>query len=225
MHIAAVVVARGGSRRLPGKALRPFGGSTLIGHKIDTLRACSAISSVIVGSDSEAILDEGKRHGAIPLRRDACFCDEKSRTANDMIADMVSRVAAEVIVWAHPTNPLVRTETYSSAVAAYQNRLGRFDSLVSVTAVQRHAWWRFQPLNHDPFCATHAVGAALEPVLFQDGAIFIQSREQLLKAPRFCGDKPYLFTMDPLESTDIDTEADYVTAKALYERYFDGQSS
>lgn len=217
MDVTAIVVARAGSVRLPGKALLPFADTTIIGHKVQQLKACKHVARVIVGSDSRAILAEGKRYGAIPLNRDVEFCDEASRTANDMIADVVGRVTGETILWAHPTNPLVKPETYNTAIEAYFNRDPARDSLVSVFPMRRHAWWHGLPLNHRPWLKPHKTGNELDPVCFQDGAIFIQSRLQMQANRNFFGTSPMLFAMDPVESTDIDTEADYVIARALWE--------
>lgn len=218
--MTAIVVARSGSKRLPGKALLPFAGSTLVGHKVQTLKACEGVSNVVIGSDCPRILAEGERYGAIPLKRDAQFCDEVSRTANDMIEDVVSRITGDVILWAHPTNPLVRASTYAAALAAFNVRFPVADSLLSVYSMKRHAWWHGAPFNHQPWSGSHQVGAWLEPVKFQDGAIFIQPRLQMVRNRSFYGASPFLFEMDPLESTDIDTPADYACAKALYSEFF-----
>lgn len=221
MDVTAVVVARAGSRRLPGKALLPFAGFTLVGHKVQQLKRCELVSRVVIGSDSDEILDEGVHYGAIPLRRLPELCDEVSRTANDMIADVVSRIEGDTVLWAHPTNPLVRSETYDAALRAYGLRVGTgIDSLASVYEVRRHAWWRNGPFNHQPWLGRHKVGAELDPVLFQDGAIFIQPRERMMANRSFYGQRPYLFAMPPLESTDIDVRADYVTALALWNEFY-----
>ena len=90
MNLAtAIVVARANSQRLPNKALLPFAGTTLIGHKVSTLLRCKLVGRVVVGSDSQAILDEAARHGATTVRRDDYHCDESRCSANEMIRDMV----------------------------------------------------------------------------------------------------------------------------------------
>ena len=67
MTVTAIVAARGGSVRLPGKALLPFAGTTLIGHKIRTLKACAIVDRVVVNSDSPEIIAEAVRYGAEPI--------------------------------------------------------------------------------------------------------------------------------------------------------------
>lgn len=218
MSITAVVVARAGSKRLPGKALLPFAGSTLVGHKVRTLKACPLINAVVIGSDSMDILEEGERCGAVAILRDAYHCDESRCSANEMLADMAGRVDGDVILWAHPTNPLVRSETYASAIATYREGLYEgYDSLCSVTPVRRHCWQNGKPLNFNPWAARHQLASDLAEYQFQDGAIFIQPREAMIRNQYFYGSKPVLFPVDPYESLDIDVDRDYRAALALWD--------
>jgi CMP-N,N'-diacetyllegionaminic acid synthase len=218
----AIVVARGGSVRLPKKAMLPFGGTSMIGHKVLTLKACPRIGRVIVGSDSDAILHEAGQFGAACVRRSDKACDEKVTSANDMIRDMIGRVSGdddEVIVWAHPTNPLVRSETYTAAIEAYESAWVRneADSLASVTEVRRHCWSNRHPINYDPWSGKHTPASDLSPLLFQDGAIFIQTLGRFRANGYFFGERPLLFPVDWREGWDIDTADDYRVARALCE--------
>lgn len=215
----AIVVARGGSRRLPNKALLPFAASTMIGHKVETLRQCKSIDRVIVGSDSQEILAEASSAGAEVVVRDDLHCDESRCTANQMIADMAALVRSEdpqaVAIWAHPTNPLVKPETYDAAIAAYLAP-GQHDSLCSVTAEQRHAWYCFSPLNFNPWGDVHPFAADLQPVFHQNGAIFIQTLARFRSTRYFYGRAPLLFGIDAIEAWDIDTREEYEAARAFH---------
>lgn len=220
MPVIAVVVARAGSVRLPNKALLPFGGTTLIGYKVRTLLKCRHVAQVVVGSDGDAILAEAERHGALPIRRTPYHCDEKRCSANEMLADMAGKIDGDVdILWAHPTNPLVRAETYDAAIGAYVvGQPEGYDSLMSVTPVQRHAWAaNGTPLNFNPWAGRHVFAAELQPIHFQDGAIFIQPRRQMVENSYFYGKRPKLFPVCQWEGVDIDTRADYLAACALWE--------
>ena len=170
----AVVIARGGSVRLPNKNLLKFNGRTLVAHKVWQLRQCKLIDEVVVGSDSDEILESAVAEGAIPIRRDPEFCDEKSRSWNDVICNMVEQVEAQTIVWAHCTNPCIKPATYDRAVRAYQTTDG--DSLVAVSPFRNHVWWNGRPLNFNPYAKEHVVAARLDPVYYQNNGIFIMSR-------------------------------------------------
>lgn len=216
MRVTAIVVARAGSRRLPRKALLPFAGTTLIGWAVDRLRACEKVADVVVGSDCDLILSEARAHAAKTIKRDEYHCDEDRCTANEMIADMVSKVDTDLVLWAHPTNPLVRPQTYDDAIDVYMHAArDGYDSLASVTSIRRHAWVDGRPWNYDPWAERHVVAAQLQPVKFQDGAIFIQPVEQMRQNSYFFGANPVLFEVDPIEGWDIDTHQDYEAAMRL----------
>ncbi len=231
MNLAtAIVVARANSQRLPGKAMLPFAGTTLIGHKVRTLLRCKLVGRVVVGSDSQAILDEAARHGAATVRRDDYHCDESRCSANEMIRDMVERVPGaddETYLWSHPTNPLVRSETYGKAIAVFQMgqkyRVG--DSLASVRDERRHGWFNQTPLNHNPKAERHLPASHLEPVSFQDGAIFIQTRQRFLETSYFYGSNPTLYNIPWKEGWDIDTADDLLVARALWDAQCESQFS
>lgn len=212
----AIVVARGGSVRLPRKALLPFAGTTLIAHKVNQLHRCANIARVVVGSDDPEILAEAELAGAITIKRDAYHCDETRCSANEMIADMAASVLGDVIAWTHPTNPLVGSDVYDAALKAYMDAQPENDSLVSVTRVQRHCWTGGVPFNFDPKRDRHQPAAELPCLYFQDGAIFIQPRRQMLANRYFFAERPLLFEIDAVTGWDIDTKADYEACTRLY---------
>jgi CMP-N,N'-diacetyllegionaminic acid synthase len=219
MKVAAVIVARAGSKRLPMKALLHFAaGRSLVAHAAWRLSLCMRVDEVVIGSDSDAIIAEGRRYGAGGLHRDAYYCDEARCPANDMIGDMAARVDADVIVWAHPTNPLVRPETYDAAINDFTDAVqaGTHDSLLSAHPVQRHAWVDGRPVNYDPSAPVHTLAKDCKPVWFQDGAIFIQRREDMLRNRYFFGSRPLIFQTPEAEVCDIDTAADLDAARAAW---------
>jgi CMP-N,N'-diacetyllegionaminic acid synthase len=208
MTVTAIVAARGGSVRLPRKALLPFAGSTLVGHKVRTLRSCALVTRVVVNSDDREIVAAAVDQGAHEIDG----ADYQGDT-HRMLEDSARQVDGELILWAHPTNPLVTADTYDRAIQTYQEKaVHGFDSLLSVYAVRRHAWVDSAPLNYNPWQHPHPLAAQVRPVWFQDGAIFIQPRAQMLINRYFFGWKPVLFPMPDEEVGDIDTLKDYETA-------------
>lgn len=201
--ITAIVAARGGSVRLPGKALLPFAGTTMIGHRIDTLRACPSVARIVVNTDSPLIRCEAIAHGAECI--DGADYENDTR---EMIRHSVVQVSGDAVLWAHPTNPLISAQTYERAIAAFLAP-GDHDSLCSVYEVRRHAWFMGVPLNYQPQKTIHTLAKDVKPVLFQDGAIFIQPREQMLANRYFFGERPMLFVVPEHEVGDVDTRRDY----------------
>lgn len=214
LTVAAIVVARGGSKRLPRKAMLPIGGEPMIARKVRQLRQCQAVHRVYVNSDDDEMRDAAVEAGAVPIVG-ADYAGDTRR----MIADSVRQVDADVVLWAHPTNPLVGPDTYARAIEAFFNRDKHFDSLVSVTPIRRHAWIGGEPFNYNPWGDRHTLAAELPPIHFQDGAIFIQPRKQMAENRYFFGNAPMLFEVPWNVGWDIDTPLDYQTALALEESW------
>lgn len=72
MKATAFIFARGGSKGLPGKNIRPLAGKPLIAWSIEQALAVSRIERVIVSTDSEEIAAVAREHGAeVPFIRPA----------------------------------------------------------------------------------------------------------------------------------------------------------
>ncbi|QDA35719.1 acylneuraminate cytidylyltransferase family protein (plasmid) [Paracoccus liaowanqingii] len=220
METTAVIVARGGSKRLPGKNLLDINGETLISRKIRQLLAVSNIDRVVVGSDDADILAVGEASGAEAIQRPDFFCDEAQATANQMIGNMCELIDTDVVVWAHCTNPLLSTGTYERAVNAYvEAGAAGYDSLLSVFALREHLWDASKkPFNYNPYGPVHPPASSLPPLYAQDGGIFIQPHKQMLANRYFFGAVPFLFEIPTDELMDINNPHDFVLAKAYIEK-------
>jgi N-acylneuraminate cytidylyltransferase len=74
---AAVILARGGSKGIPGKNLRPVGGVSLVGRSVRAARAAASVTAgVWVSTDDAAIADEARRHGARIIDRPAALAGD-----------------------------------------------------------------------------------------------------------------------------------------------------
>lgn len=214
MKTTAVIIARGGSSRLPYKNLLPFHGRPLVAHKVWQLLSVPEIDEVVVGSDDNEILAAAEKEGAVCITRELAYCDEKSRSWNQVIADMLEKVSGDLIVWAHCTNPCIQPHTYSHAIHAYNATAG--DSIVGVTAVKSHVWWQNKPLNFDRHAVVHQVAAQLTPVYIQHGGLFIAERALMLREQYVYGSTPALFEISADEAIDIDTQEDFNRARQMY---------
>jgi len=79
MRVVALVCARGGSKGLPGKNIRPLVGKPLIAWAIDAARAIERVSRVIVSTDSETIAAAARAaHAEVPFMRPAALAQDDS---------------------------------------------------------------------------------------------------------------------------------------------------
>lgn len=153
MEIVALICARGGSKGLPGKNIRPLAGKPLIAWAIDQARAVKRIGRVIVSTDSEDIAAVARESGAeVPFLRPAELAEDNS---------------PEWLVWRHALNYLKETEgAYPRAlivvpataplraVADLERCLdeyekGRADMVITVTDAHRSPYFNMVKVQSD----------------------------------------------------------------------------
>ncbi len=170
--LLAVIPARGGSKGLPGKNIRPFAGLPLIAHSILFAKACPEIDRVIVSTDSSDIADVARRYGAeVPFLRPAELAQDGTplwpvlQHALQMV-EQVGQSRYRLLLLLDPTSPARLPEDVTGALA----RLRREPSADGVIGVSRPY---FNPIWH---CVVERDGRMA--ALIDDGASF-QRRQDL----------------------------------------------
>lgn len=80
--IAAVITARGGSKRIPGKNIKEFAGKPMLAWPILAARAAGIFDRIVVSTDSVKIAEVARRWGAeVPFMRPAELADDHTPTA------------------------------------------------------------------------------------------------------------------------------------------------
>lgn len=96
MKAVAFIFARGGSKGLPGKNIRPLAGKPLIAYSIEQALAVGRIERVIVSTDSHQLADVARQYGAeIPFIRPE---------------ELARDTSPEWLAWRHALNHLLQTE-------------------------------------------------------------------------------------------------------------------
>jgi CMP-N-acetylneuraminic acid synthetase len=214
-RVVAIVPMRHDSERVPGKNYRPLGGRPLFHHIIETLLASPAIARVAIDTDSSMIRDSA--HTAFPgvdvLERPPHLRDGMV-PMNDVLLHDVGRLDGDIYLQTHSTNPLLRTETVTSAIERLVGDPGS-DSLFGVTRLQTRLWNADgTPLNHDRSVLVRTQD--LPPVYEENSCIYLFTRDSLERHGSRIGERPILFEIPRDEAWDIDEEVDFRVAEALY---------
>lgn len=112
MNIYAIIPARGGSKGVPGKNLRPLAGYPLIAYSIAAAKLSERISRAIVSTDSAEISEAARRFGAeIPFLRPAALAGDLSGDSEFMrhALDWFKKneaVVPQYLAHLRPTTPL-----------------------------------------------------------------------------------------------------------------------
>ncbi len=211
--IIAIVPMRGGSERVPKKNLKPCAGRPLYHYIVDTLLACDAVTTVVIDSDSEAILADARASfPKVLTRRRPAALGQAEVTMNAVLKDTLAHLDGDRFLQTHSTNPLLTTATVRRAIDAFDATTDH-DSLMSVTRLHTRLWTESGPLNHDP--SDLRPTQDLAPIFEENSCLYLFDRAAFEARGNRVGARPLLFEIDPIEAIDIDTPADFRLAEAL----------
>jgi len=224
--ILAIIPARGGSKGVPRKNVRPLGGKPMIGWTIDAAKQSKRITDIIVTTDDQEINDVSCAFGARVIDRPAALAQDNSTTA-DAIHHALSVLAAEgyvpdLLILLQCTTPFRTTESIDGAIDSYLAQAAQYESLLSVAHEEYPPYWLkniagsgeltdFLPYNK----AQYARRQDFPPVYKLNGAIYITPTERFTANNGFASAKQLAYVMNARESVDIDTEEDFRYAEYL----------
>lgn len=140
--VVALIPARSGSKRVPGKNVRPLAGHPLIAYSIAAARQSGVFGAVIVSTDDERYAGVARHYGAeVPWLRPAEIAGDLSPDI-EWVRFTLERLAAEgrrfdAFSILRPTSPFRLPETIRRAWAAFRGEDG-VDSLRAVEKCKQH---------------------------------------------------------------------------------------
>lgn len=216
MRITAIVPVKAHSSRLPNKNVLPFAESNLLEHKLKQLSEVPSIDDIVVSSDSQDMLEMARRVGVVAWERPEYLADE-SHPFSDFVAYVAQKVDTDIIVWACVTSPLMETGAYETAIHTFlEAEQQGYDSLVAVLPFQHFLLDEQGPYNFQRGVA-HVNSQDLSKLYLFTNGVIIARRSDMVKWQYHFGPQPYYFEVNQVEALDIDTEWDYLTAKAIWE--------
>lgn len=221
-RVAALITARGGSKGLPGKNIRPLGGKPLIAHSIDVAQQSAAVGAVYLSTDSVEIAEVARAYGCeVPFLRAADLASDEAKSI-DVVCDALDRLPQyDIWLMLQPTSPLRAAEDLDGVVATME-RTGA-DSCVSITEAQNHPWLTFAigvGGAMTRFCADAPARAArrqdMPPAYVLNGAVYGFRPDWLRQGRAFVDAGSLAWIMPAERSVDIDDLRDFERAETLW---------
>lgn len=228
--VVALVTARGGSKGVPGKNIRPIAGKPLIAWSIEHARAAKSVNRVIVSTDDESIANVARSCRAeVPFMRPAALATDEA-TSEDVIIHALDWLAdrsesPRLLVLVEPTSPLRRSCDLDAAVQLIDS-LPKASAVVGVCEAEHHPAW-IGPLEDDGRMASFAKSIistsrhALDVVFRLNGAVYVAYPHYLRTSHGFYGEQTYAYVMPRDRSVDINDEVDFALAEVLMQRRTD----
>ena len=222
MTLLALIPARGGSKGIPRKNIRPFCGKPLLQWSIDAALASACVDQVLVSTDDPEIAEIAKACGAeVPFLRPAELATDTAPGIAPVLHALEQLPHVGDVLLMQPTSPL-RTSDDIKAIVALRHQAA-CETVVSLTPSAKHPAWMYS-LSQDQL---------LEPLLLMDaadcrqqlsatymlnGALYLASRAFLLREHAFIGPDTLGYVMPVERSVDIDTLLDWQWAEFLMEK-------
>lgn len=223
----AVIPARGGSRRVPGKNIRPLLGNPAIAYTIRAAIGSGVFERVVVSTDSDEIARIARDAGAdVPFVRDASLADDHTPVSLATV-DALERldpcgerytVVAQLMANCPLRNANDVRESYRQFVdtgAPAQLSVTRFGWLNPWWAMQRGNDFVLDPLFGDRVTAP---SQSLPELYCPTGAIWWARADVLRAARTFHVPGRTGWEISWQHAVDVDTEDDWAMAELLAQR-------
>jgi N-acylneuraminate cytidylyltransferase len=219
----ALIPARAGSQRVPGKNVAPLAGHPLIAYSIAAARASGRFDAVLVSTDSEEIAAVARRYGAdVPGLRPAALAGATSPDI-EWVRHVLEGTDWELFSILRPTSPFRTAATIERAWERFA-AVPDADSLRAVRPVREHPgkMWRLAGELMEPFLPqtpgevpTHSrQTAALEPLFVQDSSLEL-ARTRIVADGEIAGRRVVPFFCEGVEGLSIDYPDDLARAQRL----------
>ena len=222
-NILAVIPARGSSKGVPRKNVRLLCGKPLIVYTIEAALSSKLIDRVVVSTEDKEIAEISKEYGAEVISRPTELAQDATPSLpvfqhSIRHLEEVKDYHPEIIVILQPTSPLRIADDIDRLIEEFLK--GSYHSIASVCEVEHPPHWMYT-----------IVGERLKPLIENgknvvrrqdvrkvyrlNGAIYVTSRDIIMKENRVLGRDTKAYIMPFERSIDIDTELDLKLAELL----------
>ena len=223
MNILLIIPARGGSKGIPHKNIKPLAGKPLIYYTIDTARAIVPDEDICVSTDDDEIIKCVEKYGLkVPFVRPAEFATDTAGTYDVLLhaLDFYEKQEKhyDVVLLLQNTSPFRTAEQVKEALALYNSNL---DMVVSVKECSANPYYSVFEENTEGFlniCKGNGNITRRQdaPKVYEyNGAIYVINPDSLKKMPLNKFTRRVKYVMDERTSLDLDTMNDWRMAEVI----------
>jgi CMP-N-acetylneuraminic acid synthetase len=227
MSLLAVIPARGGSKGIPGKNIRPLCGKPLIAWTIEAALRSPSVDRVVVSTEDEDIAEVARQYGAeAPFLRPIALAQDDTPGVEPVLHALTELPGYSEVLLLQPTSPL-RTAADIEAIVALR-RTAEVPAAVSVSeaGVSPYLMYALDAGSHLAPLLGEAPATRrqdLPPAYALNGALYVADTAPFVRDGSFMTPETTAYVMPPERSVDIDTMLDWHLAEALLtERQADG---
>ena len=223
MKTLVIIPARGGSKGIPHKNIKPLNGKPLIHYTIDVARGISEDKDICVSTDDPEIIKCVEDYGLkIPFVRPAELATDTAGTYEVLLhaLDYYEKQGRhyDVVLLLQNTSPFRTSEHVKEALKLYRNDI---DMVVSVNETRTNPYYNCFEEDKEGFLKKTVesdifVRRQDAPKTYEyNGAIYVINAEQLKKMPLGKFTRRVKYVMDDLHSVDLDNMIDWKFAEFI----------
>lgn len=223
MKSLIVIPARGGSKGIPHKNVKPLNGKPLIYYTIDVARQFTTDENICVTTDDQEIIRCVEDYGLkVPFVRpaelatDTCGSNEVIQHAYKFFAD--KGVVYDTVILLQPTSPFRKVEFVKEAVALYDDNM---DMVTSVAPATCNPYYDGYEEAEDGFIYVSKGAGDITrrqeaPAVWQwNGSVYVINPKSLMEKGMGAFTKVKKYAMPEIYSVDLDTMLDWKYAELL----------
>ena len=223
MKILAIIPARGGSKGIPRKNIKPLAGKPLIAWTIEVAFKAQGIDRVIVSTEDKEIALVAKKFGAeVPFMRPLTLAQDDTPGIAPVLHAIERLPDYDWVLLLQPTSPLRSVEDIEGIIQFCRDEAA--PSAVTVTQVSKHPFWMYQ--RDDQHRLQPLIPNRTEITRRQDlpsayalnGALYFARTDWLIQNQGFIGSETLGYVMPEERSVDLDTPQDWRWVEFLIEQ-------
>lgn len=222
--IVGIIHARGGSKRIPLKNIKPLAGRPLIAYAIEAALESRRLHRVIVSTDHPETARIAKEYGAeVPFMRPADLAED---VASELVTQHAVRFLEDhgypvrIVLTMQPTTPFCTGEDIDACVAKLLE--ADLDTVFTACEVHERPEWMYRaesdrvvPLTGRLVQGDRGVSQTLPKLYIPNGAVWATRRDVLMKQGLITGPKAAAVIMPRERSVDIDEPIDFLVAEVV----------
>lgn len=228
MKTLYVIPARGGSKGIPGKNIKPLAGKPLIEYSIDVARALANDEDICVTTDDNAIIETVEKTGLkVPFVRPAELSTDQSGTYEVLLHALdfyeSKGIHYDTMVLLQPTSPFRTVDDVKACLELYSDDI---DMVVSVKQAATNPYYNAFEIDDNGFLhiskgeGNYTRRQDAPKVWEYNGAVYVINVESLRKMPLGKFTRRRMYEMSAERSIDLDTPTDWLIAETIITKQY-----
>ena len=201
--ILGITPARGGSKGIPRKNIKPILGKPLIAWTIEAAKKSKLLDRYVVSTEDSEIAEISRKYGAEVIARPAELATDNATTLS-VIQHALDHIEADIVVILQCTSPVRDDDLIDKCIKKFQKE--KADSLATGVMSKIFEWGTYSAKRQD-----------LEAFFHDDGNVYVVKAD-LVKSNELWGNKMEKFIVDKDHIFEIDDEFDFWINEQILKR-------